>query len=294
MPPATPSFSTPSYLLLCINYHSEEAVSQLVRSVQEQRLEHPGLVYIIDNSPDSPNHAVLSNLNNLEGVCVIDPGENLGYFGGAAYGLEQFLKKHKLPEWIIVSNPDIELDNPQFFQSLFRMHRHTKCAVVAPQIASNLTGADQNPFMVQRPSKTMMAFRERIARSYFVFNAYELLSHLRRGLRGLLSRSKTIRSSLDPSPRPIYAPHGSFFIFKRDYFDAGGHLNYEPFLYYEENFVAEMARRLGLSVLYDPRLRVVHYEHVSTGFFKSRRLVKIIHQARTYFLHEYYNTETTP
>ena len=275
-----------SFLVLVVNYHSEEASLEMVESVMNQNAINDTAVYVIDNSP-SPN-SILTSLDEHAQVRVLAPGDNLGYFGGAAYGLDQYLIDAPLPDWVIVSNPDIVIDDPQFFERLKAFHVDTSCAVVAPSIFSNLTGDDQNPFMTGRPSRQMMAFRERIARSFFVFNGYELLSHLKRGMRGLFKKSKTALGRKNTAPRTIYAPHGSFFIFKRDFFEAGGHLNYAPFLYYEENFIAEAARQLNLPVLYDPRLHVTHQEHASTGFFKSRHLVNIIHDARAYFLKEYY------
>src|SRR6185437_3069774 len=68
----------------------------------------------------------------------------------------------------------------------------------------------------------------------------------------------------------IYAPHGSLIIFSRRFFEAGGYLDKDLFLYGEEISVAEMCRSLSLPVLYEPRLRVVHNEHQSTGKALSR------------------------
>jgi GT2 family glycosyltransferase len=65
--------------------------------------------------------------------------------------------------------------------------------------------------------------------------------------------------------QPIYAPHGAFMIFSRRYFEAGGYLDGNLFLYGEEISVAEICRSLGLAVIYEPSLCVVHNEHASTG-----------------------------
>src|SRR3989442_12924430 len=68
----------------------------------------------------------------------------------------------------------------------------------------------------------------------------------------------------------IYAPHGAFFIFSRRYFEAGGYLDGNLFLYGEEISVAEICRSLGLPVIYEPSLFVVHNERRSTGHVFSR------------------------
>jgi GT2 family glycosyltransferase len=54
------------------------------------------------------------------------------------------------------------------------------------------------------------------------------------------------------------------------YFEAGGFLDKSLFLYFEEICVAEICRSLGLQVIYEPSLRVLHREHRSTGEGVSR------------------------
>ena len=71
---------------------------------------------------------------------------------------------------------------------------------------------------------------------------------------------------------PIYAAHGSLFVFHRSYFDMGGDLSHGTFLFGEEIFVAETILRLGLTILYDPRFCVVHKEHLTTGQLPSRKV----------------------
>ncbi len=282
----THSEANHSVLILCINYHSEEATCRFVQSVSKQDFSGTIRTLIVDNSQPAANASAWASLsqNNVE---VVTPPDNLGYFGGAAYGLVQHLNNQELPDWVIVSNPDITLDKRGFLSELCALHKDTSCALLAPRIMSSLTGDNQNPYMRSRPSKSITGFRERIARNVLVFNAYELLSHLKRGIRGVVKRSRQYLSE-SSEPAPIYAPHGSFLVFNRAYFDAGGTLDYEPFLFGEENYVAEIARQLNLPVLYDSRLKVVHQEHATTGLLKSKAMVATIHDARSYLFRQFY------
>lgn len=243
---------------------------------------------VVDNSQPPARDTRLETLAKEDQFEVVIPPENLGYFGGAAYGFDHFVAGNGLPDWVIVSNPDILLDDTRFFQKLSELHSNSRCAMVAPGIMSSLTGDNQNPYMKQRPGKSITSFREQIARNVLVFNAYELLSHAKRGLRGLFKRSKRLLNAAVGDVSKIYAPHGSFIIFNKTYFEAGGSLEYEPFLYGEENYVAEIARQLNLPVLYDPRLQVTHQEHATTGLLKSKAMVSIIHDARSYLYKRFY------
>src|SRR5262249_2176510 len=108
-----------------------------------------------------------------------------------------------------------------------------------------------------------------------------------------LKRARACSAEMRPTststgPVPIYAPHGSFIAFRRTYFERGGSLNHPVFLFGEEIFVAETARRLGLTISYDRRLEVIHREHKSTGYFPSPRISAYSSQAATYCADQYF------
>ena len=221
-------------------------------------------------------------------VSLFQLGKNLGYYGGAALALEQYLAASSLPEWVIVSNTDISFEDDQFLARLishYETDSPTTPAIIAPAITSTRTGVDQNPYMRRRPSRLQMHFYKWVFQFYISLTIYELLSHIK---SWLISKIKHNNSNLtNPAkhsikPTRIYAPHGSFTIFNRRYFEAGGTLNYEVFLFGEEIFVAETAWRLGLSIVYDPRLKVIHTEHSTTGFFSSRKMAKYVAEAAAY------------
>jgi len=70
----------------------------------------------------------------------------------------------------------------------------------------------------------------------------------------------------------IYAPHGSFLILSRRFFEAGAVLKNERGIGGEELIVAETCRRLALPVVYEPSLTVLHNEHSTVGTSLSRSL----------------------
>src|SRR3989442_14004267 len=92
----------------------------------------------------------------------------------------------------------------------------------------------------------------------------------------------------------IYAPHGAFFIFSRRYFEAGGYLDGNLFLYGEEISVAEICRSLGLPVIYEPSLCVLHQEHQSTGKVLSRFTYECQKRAMQYVTSRYFSRSPGP
>ena len=86
----------------------------------------------------------------------------------------------------------------------------------------------------------------------------------------------------------IYAPHGSFIIFSKYFFNKGGYLDQNLTMYGEEFTTAEIAKKLKIPIYYEPDIEVIHVEHSSNkiNWFNSFRLTK---KAYYYFLKEYLN-----
>lgn len=63
----------------------------------------------------------------------------------------------------------------------------------------------------------------------------------------------------------VYAPHGSLMIFPRRFFESGGHLRYPIPLFGEEEFVGDMARSIGMPVVWVPSLRSEHFSSYAIG-----------------------------
>ena len=276
-------------LVICVNYHNEDETACFVQELLAQKGGFELQVVVVDNNEDCNGEAVLLELARQERqVSLFQPGKNLGYFGGAAAGLEKYLATSPLPEWVIVSNTDISFQDAQVLGSLvcyYDTDTPTIPAVVAPAIISTVTGVDQNPFMHRRPSRLRMHFYKWVFRFSTSLIIYELLSHIK---ECLISKTKTTNSNLanlakhDIKPVRIYAPQGAFIIFDQRYFESGGTLNHGAFLFGEEIFVAEMAQHLGLSIVHDRRLRVIHGEHSTTGVFGSRKMANHKAQSAAY------------
>lgn len=246
---------------IVVNYSSAQATSQLLADLLQQDRSNCALTVVVaDNGPSRSGLAPLRQAyRDNPSVHFEAMTTNLGYFGAAHSALEA-VWKDRLPDWIIVSNADIRLPQPGF---LCRIADHPAGvgAVIAPRIVSTRTGLDQNPFHRRRPSALRMNLNRIIPRVSLLFWLMQTQCSVRRAIRSRL-RGKHAQPATASSN--IYAPHGAFIIFSKEYFRQGGSLNCGAFLFAEEIFVAETCRRLGLRVTYSPGLEVLHDEHVST------------------------------
>jgi GT2 family glycosyltransferase len=268
--------AVPTVLLICVKYGADKETERYLNSLRALQSRDGLHVMVVDNSAVG-TWGIPSGFDSE----LIQAPSNLGYFGGARYGLSLFLKSNPLPDWVVVSNVDLRMADPSFLERLAPLGSVLNLGAVAPSIRSSLTGNDQNPFMRVRPSVYRMHFYKWLSRNWLILNTYELLGFLFHRMRGSLARVRPNSSSLQ-SREKIYAPHGSFLILARTYFDRGGTLDFPQFLFGEEVYIAEQMRRLGLEVLYEPSLQVTHQEHQSTKLFKSRRVAQHVAHSAAY------------
>lgn len=283
-----------SVLTICVNYQNDEETIAFIRSVLRQEGDLAQTVIVVDNTvPPRVDSPLRRASESDERICVLYPDRNLGYFRGAAWGLRKYTDQFGgLPEWVIVSNPDIELIQPDFLSNLSKFHSSTTHAVIAPAIYSRLSRRDLNPHMKARPSRRRMRFYKALFRFYPLSICYHVLAFVKSSVQREYGRLRsTANSIVKPTanrrrqaaqPEQIYAPHGSFVVLNRRYFEGGGNLDHGTFLCGEELFIAETARRLGLPVVYDPRLGVAHNERTPLRRGMSRQLLAFVREAASY------------
>lgn len=281
----------PKATIVTVNYKSAFSMLGFLGSLSHTKAFSEITIVIADNSSGEEDLSSLRQaISQLSNVELLASAVNRGYFGGARFALEHYLAQgRELPDWVIVCNHDVLIEDPDFFSKLF-LQDPMATGVIAPRIQILPKGLDQNPFMRYRPGKVRWNVLRLAYSSYGLALIWDWISRKKKALR---SSDWMPRSAGKPSEKvqsePIYAAHGSFFIFSRRYFEKGGYLDGNLFLYGEEISVAEICRSLDLPIVYEPSLRVLHDEHRSTGRTISRFSYecqkKALRYITTYYLH---------
>lgn len=202
--------------------------------------------------------------------CDFLPAENGGYGAGnnlgIAYALEHYSFRH-----LIVCNPDTVVGRmPE------NLGTGEEQQIIGPDIRTR-TGKRQNPCMVfadpVREALLRLYARRPAWRPAFyaaiALNKFERIAFL------LFFRS---------SRRRVYALHGSFLIFPKCVLDMLGQpFNPRMFLFREEDYLARLAKGLGIRMIYDPRIRVLHKEDGSMRFALSHVGEHTVASLRVYF-----------
>src|SRR4051812_21663782 len=141
-------------LLITVNYKGEQASLELLASLCRLNGFSSLHVMIVDNGSGEENVARLKTaVEPLPNVQLLVSATNRGYFGAAKLAYDQYLAEgHELPNWTIVCNHDVVIDDQDFLLKLSAQDWQS-AGVLAPRIRLAETGADQNPFMLNPPDR---------------------------------------------------------------------------------------------------------------------------------------------
>lgn len=206
-------------------------------------------------------------------LTIMKPGRNPGYLGGCHLALEHFRKSRPevRPDWLIICNTDLVFE-PGFFSSLTKADPPPNTGMLAPDLRLP-DGRAQNPFLLRRPSRTRLRFYAGLTRFPRLYALWSVAAKWRGGLKR--SQESWTWSSSDPAgPKPVYAAHGALMLLHRTFFEKGGTLQSDAFLYHEELFLADQMSTLGLQVLFMPELRATHHQHAVTSGVDYRLTLK--------------------
>jgi GT2 family glycosyltransferase len=254
-------------LVITVHYKTTHGVLALLKSLQALREFSMTRTIVADNLSGGEYLAILRRgMPDIPSVELLELPANLGYFGAAKFAYDDYLAKgHDLPDWVIVCNHDVLIEDQDFFSKLFSEDPRA-AGVIAPRIQVLPGRVDQNPFMTSRPGWLRWTQLRVVNSFYGAAAVWDWLYRQKQAAKTSWFALRGKAAAISNGGRQsIYAPHGAFMIFSRRYFEAGGYLDGNLFLYGEEISVAEVCRSLGLAVIYEPSLCVVHNEHTSTG-----------------------------
>ena len=198
--------------------------------------------------------------------------DNPGYFGAIKRLMQQVDVNNY--DYSIISNVDLMLEE-DFFQKLADYICSEDTGWIAPQIWSNLEERDRNPKVLNRYSLKKL----QILRTFYQFPILDTL------YTSTFYKKKKYESH---QAGQIYAGHGSFIILTCRFFELCGKIDYPVFLFCEEIYLAEMCRKAGLKVLYEPSLIVKDTEHASTGRMNHGFYCRCNYEAMQYIIKTFY------
>lgn len=262
-----------------VNYKTDSFLRKLIDSIN---LSTKGInvkvdIHVIDNSQKNVIEFKLFEQEYLKsGVCVHSNGENVGYFGGIP--IAQKILQGIDADCVIYCNADLEVD-VNFIPELIELIKID--GIIAPAILTH-RGIDLNPIYSERISKSKMRILKIIYSNGITLSLYFVLAKLSENFVNILGKPyEKGKNEL------IYASHGAMFIFSNVIFFKKL-IPYPCFLFGEEIFIAEEAKKNDISIFYKPIVKVFHARHASIDALNTKIKRKLYYNSINYLLKKYY------
>ncbi len=229
----------------------------------------------IDQLRESGSNIFVSIADNSDNLnicvpdwCCIERGHgNVGYMSGCNFAYHAGVKQFGSFDWVAMSNTDIKFST-DFFRADCWFNGSLNKSILAPQV-TNTKGYQQNPFKIKPLSYNRIRMNWVIFSNYFLAAVYSMIFRF----KAALAYKKQI-NALEEKVIEIYAPHGSIIFFPSFFLGITRGLKYISFMYGEELYVAEIARKHNIKILYVPELKVQHNENSSTGKMDFKRVCR--------------------
>lgn len=248
------------YGFLILHYMDYDMTAECVQCLLKTFGNTTDILIIDNGSTNQSGHKLKQQFQNVPGVHLLHTGSNLGFAKGNNLGREYFLRRDT--EYLIVMNNDVYIQQADFLERIEEIHHQTAFDVLGPDIFSPRINDHQSPTKTDLPDlKTIDGQIEQYRKANKHFLSYYIRSKIQ-----TLGKEKKPHT-LWKTKREHVVLHGACYIFSRHFLENREYLFHpDTFLYMEEEILALECDRQGLKICYDPSLKVVHMEDVSTTY----------------------------
>ncbi|MFI3321291.1 MAG: glycosyltransferase family 2 protein [Rikenellaceae bacterium] len=250
--------------VVILNFATYNDTTKLVEQLQEQTIIDRIQIVVVDNYSPNESYRVLKPLEDrFQNVVVVQTDENLGYAKGNNFGLK-YLEDSVKPNYVAILNNDVAVSRDLFENIVARYKLLENPAIVAP-IMCDRDGRRQT-MMSNLPSiwsdfKMLFAFYNKFLQS---------------------KKERVLCDNTGHNAMSVEVIGGSFMFVEFEKFKAMGYFYPNTFLYVEERFVAEAAKRLGYKNYLILDMEYIH-DHTSPSISSYHNQIskyKILYKSR--------------
>jgi hypothetical protein len=250
--------------IVIVNYNDYKTTETLIKNIKD--FKSIDLIVVVDNNSydDSVKHLKKYKSDKL---LLIESKSNKGYGAGNNIGIKKIIEELGLSN-IIISNPDIILEESDLKQLLKTINSNEDYAIVAPII---LEKENKNRgWKIPSPMEDVL---QNIPYFHRLFRKRNLLYS---------------ESDYDKDITEVEATSGCFFIIKSDIIEKINYFDENLFLYYEENVLGIKIKNINKKIVIDNKAKVIHNHSVSIdNSLKKINKYKILKRSQYYFQKEY-------
>lgn len=246
---------------LIVNYNDSETTLKLLNNIKDYKIIDK--IVVVDNKSTDNSYRYLKKIEN-DKIKIIKNKENKGYGSGINFGSKHLISLFK-ECFIIVSNPDIEIENETVIQKLINSF-DSNTAIIAP-IVKEHEGLNRG-WKIPTPIKDSILNLPVIHK----FLRSKLLGYKKNYYNGIVN---------------VEVVSGSFFIINSGDLKEANYFDENVFLYYEENIIAKKVHR---KILINSDVEVYHNHSVTIDKnINTVKKYKELKKSQMYFQKKYNN-----
>ena len=227
-------------------------------------------IVIVDNcSPNGSGGRLAERYADTPEVTVILHGQNDGFARGNNVGC-RYARDHFDPDFYVVMNNDVEIAQKDFIERIRRIYEREHFAVLGPDIYSTSAQVHQSPKSMKRTTLKGARAQQAVYRKKVqsrILTPLKCRLKKNRFVRKAVSAGKAEKAGTDWRKVFYDVPlHGACFIFSRLFAVARDDFFFpDTWFYYESEILDYECGLLSLKTVYDPSLKVLHHQNVSTN-----------------------------
>ena len=259
--------------IIILNYNTADDTVKYVNKIKNYSVLDK--IIVVDNLSSENN--CMEKLNKLKNdkIHVIRAEKNGGYSYGNNFGIKYLKKLNEKFDYIIISNPDIDVTEEAIKKCVEFLEKNKKAAVCAPRMVDdNQNPARRSSWKIRKPLIDMIN-STRVTEILFWWA-------VRNGEYSFEDYKK--------SELKVEAVSGAFFVIKYDVFEKCNFFDENTFLFYEEDILANKIKKLGYEEYSLNNISFTHYESQTIdkaySYFKK---IKMLQKSKMYYQKEYNN-----
>ncbi len=258
--------------IVLLNYLNYKDTIECVESIKND-IYHNKNIIIIDNGSKNDSWQKLYNLyNNDKDIHLIKSNKNLGFARGNNLGINYAREKLNC-QFVLLANNDTIFEDSMLITNLMNSYE-PYVAAIGPMIISS-DNKNQNPIKIEKEEKEEIRRNIKQLRSLKrKFKRSKIWIKIRKSKLVKLIKDKNIIEEKKNNNIKILNKqqlcskdlilHGACILLTKDYFDYYPYLYPKTFLYYEENILTLITKKVKLNKKYIPNSYIYHKEDQSS------------------------------
>lgn len=240
------------------NFNNSKFTKEALLSISKTEYSSSPVI-VVDNNSNEGEVTALSALNEqYTNLFLILSKQNVGYFSGLNLGIKYARNVFPDVDYWIIGNNDLVFPTDFSEQLTACKDVLQKYPVVSPNIRM-IDGTPQNPHVISAISKKREFIYDLYHSSYFMAG---LIVRLAKLTHRFTDRKDEQQHEI---AQEIYQGYGACYVLGPKFFEHFRELWSPTFLMYEEFFLSKQLEEKGFKTYYEPRIRVTHHCHASTG-----------------------------